>query len=352
MNDGDISVASAGAGERIIESRVVYLLAPQSVEVRTEDFAVVPGARELVCETLVSAISPGTELGAYLGLPPLRAGITYPRLQGYCNVARVLAIGGQVSGVRVGDRVLSFASHRSHFSMSVDDVLLVLRDGDRTDDVVCAYLYHLGYNAVLRSDIRAGSCVLVIGLGVLGLTSVAMASLSSADVFGLSEQLNSRRVCLSFGASAAYRRTEILDLREAMPNGLADVVIVTTNSWDDWAIALQLAASRGTIACLGFPGRGRAPGDFNPLDSQYFYAKQLRIEAVGHSPERPDARGFLRFNERDNLRYLVRLMATGRLKPNSLVSAVYPGVDIEQAYRDLLSRKGTPFTYLLRWHQE
>lgn len=336
---------------RPTEATVVHLVEPYRLELRRSPLADL-GPADVLCETLVTAISPGTELAAYTGLPPLRAGVFYPRLQGYSNVGRVLAVGSAVSGLRSGDRVLSFTSHRSHFVLLATDVLLRLPPQAKAEDVACAYLFHLGYNAVLRSGVRAGSRVLVLGLGALGLTSVAMASLAGATVFGLSDQPHPQRIAKALGATGVYGRAELGALRDALTDGLADVVITTTNGWDDWAIALQMAAPLGTIASLGFPGRGQAPGSFNPLDSQYFYAKQLRIESVGLSPERSDNRGFARFNERDNLKYLADQIVCGRLNPAMLVSGRYPGAQIEQAYKDLLARKNSPVTYVLQWHQE
>jgi threonine dehydrogenase-like Zn-dependent dehydrogenase len=337
-------------GTTRMEASVVYLNAPRQLEVRNEILDTSSlGTLDILCATLVTAISPGTELAAYTGLPALRSGVTYPRVQGYCNVARVVAVGAGVSGLRAGDRVLSFTSHRSHFVIAAGEVLLVLGEADNADEIVCTYLYHLGYNAVLRSEVRAGSRVLVIGLGALGLTSVAMASVAGARVFGLSDQVFPQRAAVECGAKAVFSRGNTRALRTALSDGLADVVIVTTNSWDDWAVAMEMAAIRGMIACLGFPGRAEAPGTFNPLDSKFFYAKQLRIEAVGSSPERPDARGFLRFNERENLQYLAELIAAHRLNPGLLASGTYAGSDIDQAYRDLLDRKNSAITYLLRW---
>ena len=127
------------------------------------------------------------------------------------------------------------------------------------------------------------------------------------------------------------------------------MVIVTTNSWADWQIALRSAGQRATVAVLGFPGRGQASCDFNPLDSRWFYAKQLRIEAVGLSPALPDARGFARFNERDNLRWLSDEICAKRLPASLLISGTFPAEQIEQAYLALIARTDSPVTYLLRW---
>jgi threonine dehydrogenase-like Zn-dependent dehydrogenase len=330
------------------DATVVSLEAPRQLELQQRPLAPI-GDADIVCETLVTAISPGTELAAYAGLPPLRKGVVYPRLQGYCNVARVLAVGSDVRTVVPGDRVLTFSSHRSHFVIPAADVLVRLPQEGRAEDLACTYLFHLGYNAILRAQVRAGSRVLVLGLGVLGLTSVAMAALAGAKVSVLSDQSAPAQIARDFGASAVYGRSDVDALLAGQQPYAADVVITTTNSWADWQSALKLCGPMGTIAVLGFPGRGEPLPTFNPLDSQSFYFKQLRIEAVGYSPEFPDTRGFNRFNERDNLAFLAEQIVLGRLQPAALVSGEYRGADITQAYEDLLARKNSAITYLLRW---
>ena len=334
---------------KLASADVVWLNGPGQLEIRREPL---PALRpnDLRCSTLVSAISPGTELAAYKGLPPLRPSVIYPRLQGYCNVAQVKAIGSEVMGFAPDDRVLSFMSHRSAFVLPQDQVLYKLPDRADANQLACTYLFHLGYNAILRSGVRAGSRVLVIGLGALGLTTVAASALAGATTFALSAQSASAAIAARFGAQATVTRAELPELEKALGPGLADVVVVTTNSWADWNTALRLAAQRGTIAVLGFPGRGEESPATNPLDSQYFYMKQLRIEAVGMSPELPDSRGFGRFNERANLDYLAHQIMSGRLDPSPLISGHFRGQDIAQAYETLLARRSSAITCVLQWN--
>lgn len=326
-----------------LTSKTVWLEAPGKVVLREEPVAS-PGAGEILCETIVTAISPGTELAAWRGDPPLRPGVVFPRLQGYCNVAKVLECGEGVEGFAPGDRVLTLQSHRSHFIAAADSVLYRLPEDADANKVVAAYLFHLGYNAVLRSNVRAGHRVMVIGLGALGLTSVAMAALAGAEVTGVSSQTAPAEIAKSYGAATVFSREKADALADS-----ADVVISTTNGWDDFALALRAAAQNGTIACLGFPGRTEAPGNFNPLASEHFYMKQLRIEAVGWSPLENDARGFARFNQRDNIAFLARAIEDGRLDPVPIISGSYRGDDIAQAYTDLDARKDNAITYLLDW---
>ncbi|MGQ3076561.1 MULTISPECIES: zinc-dependent alcohol dehydrogenase [Rhizobium/Agrobacterium group] len=328
--------------------RVMRLVEPYRL-VEEEVLLSEPRAGEILCETLVSAISPGTELAAYTGMPPLRPGPAYPRLQGYCNIARVIAVGEGGNRVATGDRVLTFQSHRSHFLLPEADVLARIDDGLGSEEASVAYLFHLGYNAVLRSNTRAGHRVAVVGLGALGLGAVAMAALAGAKVTAISEQEDSCRLALAMGADNALSRDATIVQIDA---GLAvDIVISTSGSWEDWQLALKLAAQMGVIAVLGFPGRGLPPPLINPLDSQYFYMKQLRIEAVGMSPELPDTRGFARFNERSNLEFILSRILNGTVRAGRIVSGRFPGTatGLSDAYAALLARKGAPVTYTLDW---
>ncbi len=331
-----------------LTSKTVWLEAPGRLVLREEPVAS-PAAGEILCETIVTAISPGTELAAWRGDPPLRPGVVYPRLQGYCNVAKVLECGAGVEDFVPGDRVLTLQSHRSHFVCTASDAYVKLTYAMGAKDVVTSYLFHLGYNAVLRSDIRAGNQVCVIGLGVLGLTSVAMAKQAGAEVYAVSNHHASRCIAEEeYCSRGAYGRDDVDQLMQEMGAG-ADVVILTTNGWKDYQLALEIAAQNGCIACLGFPGRGEPPGDYNPLASEFFYTKQLRVEAVGMSPLENDPRGFARFNLRDNLGYIARSIQFGLPDARALVSGIYPAHHIERAYTDLDARKDNAITYLLDW---
>lgn len=298
----------------------------------------------VLCRTLVSAISPGTELAAFQGLPPLRNIAAYPRVQGYCNVAEVLNVGGNVTAYKVGDRVLTFTSHRSHFVIPAADILLRLPADVNADIASVTYLFHLGYNAVLRGGVRAGSRVVVLGGGTVGLASTSICKLAGATVLVISDYLHARTLAKQFGAN------EILDRNAAVGRERwADVVICTTSSWSDWNLALRLSDVMGTIAVLGFPGRGLAKGELNPLDSQYFYSKQLTILAVGLSPQLNDSRGFLRFNERANLQFLFDRIHSGELPASQLISGKFPASELETAYARLIERHNSPVTFVLEW---
>lgn len=329
-------------------ARIAWLDGPETLVWREERLDR-PRAGEILCETIVSAISPGTELAAWRGAPALRAGTPYPRVQGYCNVARVLETGDGVSAIAPGDRVLTLQSHRSHFVCKATQAYAVLDAGMDCGQIATSYLFQLGYNAVLRSGARAGNRVAVIGLGVLGLTSLAMAALAGAELYAISDHPSAHAIARkAYGARRAFTRGEIAAGADEIVER-ADIVILTTNGWEDFRLALALAGPNAVIACLGFPGREQAPGGYNPLAADPFYTRQLRIEAVGLAPLENDPRGFARFNLRDNLAFIMRSLAEGRLDAQPILSGRYPARQIERAYADLAARKDDAITYLLDW---
>ncbi len=334
----------------MIKSKVVKLLGPHELVFEDESIDEnLLSSDEILCRTIVSAISPGTEVAAYEGAPPLRPMKVYPRLVGYCNVAEIVNVGSEVTEYSIGQRVLTFTSHRSHFVIRTKDVLSTIPDTVTSQLASTAYIYHLGYNAILKSKIKYGSSLVVIGLGVIGLCSIALSKLSGAKVFAITNHDLPRQKALEMGAVEVFSREEIELLKSKLGSRLADVVITTSNDWHDWERALDLAGMHSKISVLGFPGRGMDGIPFNPLDSRYFYDKQLQLQAVGMSPEINDSRGFLKFNEKDNLSFILEEIERKNIDPNLIISGEKSWKDIEEAYKTLLSREGSPLTFVLNW---
>ncbi len=266
---------------------------------------------------------------------------------GYCNVAEVVAPAAQPNGIARGDRVLSFASHRDRHMLANADVLAKIPPALDSATASIAYLLHLGYNAVLLASVRPGSRVLVLGLGPLGLAGVIMARMAGAQVAAVSDSAALAAHALTAGATWVGRRAAAGDAPDWAQ--AADVVIVTTNGWNDWQLALAMAGQRATLAVLGFPGRGQGAPEANPLAAEHFYRKQLRIEAVGMSPELPDTRGFLRFNERDNLAFILSLLAEGRIDATPFTAWQKPADTLASVYASLEGRAEGQLTCLLTW---
>jgi len=271
-----------------LEFKIVELIAPRTIQTRNETLDTgTLGASELAAKTICSVLSPGTEVAAYRGDPPLRPMKVYPRVLGYCNVAEVLACGERVSKFRPGDWVLTGQSHRSAFICSEEKVLAKVPQSIDPAAAATTYLFHLGHNALLKGEIKSAENLAIIGLGTLGLATAALANFLGATVYGFSDQAINEGVRHAFGLCMVLKKSDantMSILGEITAGGGIDVVVSTSNRWMDWRLALSLPRMEGRICVLGFPGRTEGPPDFNPLSSEYFYDRQLKIIACGFMP--------------------------------------------------------------------
>jgi 2-desacetyl-2-hydroxyethyl bacteriochlorophyllide A dehydrogenase len=338
-------MTAAKAGSSVLTSNVVRLLGPRDLVFEQEELdAAAIGPDEIVVATEFSAVSPGTELAAYAGLPPLRPGPAYPRNQGYCNCGRVIAVGSNVKAVAVGDRVLTNAAHRSHSRMGQTDIITKVPTNMDGADASVTYLFHLGYSALLRANVRIGQRVAVVGLGALGVGAIAVSCAAGAEVVAISGREEARSRALRLGARMTC------GAEDAKVSGVeADVVITTSSTWRDWTVALRAARRGGVIAVLGFPGRGEPRMDLNPLDSQYFYDKQLTLMGVGQVLDEISGSRSPSPRLRANMSYLVDLIKAGRLPAKELAAHLRPARDIKQVYEDLLAKREDVLTYVLQW---
>lgn len=300
-------------------------------------------AASIQVRTLFSAISPGTELAAYTGLPPLReTAKPYPRLVGYCNVGEVIAVPEGQEALSRGELVLTHACHGSHFYVTAGEILARIPRGADLPAATTTYLFHLGYAAALKGEIRAGFKVAVIGLGTLGLTSASLARLCGAHVTGFSSHIRADSSLAPFGID------EVRDKHAPEPDEF-DVVVTTSNAWPDWKLAMILARRGGRIVVLGFPGRGVPAPDFNPLASRWFYDKQLTVTACGHTPSLDAEPIDVRFTLKRNCSYLLEEILRGRLPARDLIAEIRPASELAAVYEELDQDRRQGRTVVLDW---
>jgi len=338
-----------------LDSYFVELLGPRELIFKSETLDLSNlDSQSVAAKTLYSTISPGTELAAWQGDPPLRPGPIYPRLVGYCNVAEIVAIGAEVQTLKVGDRILTTQAHRSAFICKQSAIMGRVPDALGSIEASTTYLFHLGYNALLKGDFRPGHAVAVLGLGALGMASVLLIQALGGQVFALSNHTDSLHHAQRMGAQGTWRKDTPHLARlvtESTGGSGIDLVIHTSNSWDDWWLALSLPRKEGVISVVGFPGRGQPPPSFNPLDSRYFYDNQLRLVAAGFSPSIAAAPHDIRFTLARNCSYLMQLLASERLKAHALIGGVEPAHRIISCYEALCANRRTGLTVVLDWAQ-
>lgn len=309
-------------------------------------------AESVIAKTSFSAISTGTELAAWTGKPPLRPSTVYPRLVGYCNVSQVRAVGSSVDDLVAGDVILTHQSHRSAFCCGRKEVLLIAKDPSQISQkrLATAYLYHLGYSALLQGGYKPGFEVAVIGLGALGFACASLVSAYGGIPILFSGRSNPGALMehIPFAQCVDKTRGEVFYPSTMGPGG-ADLVINTSDSWTDYELSLDTVRRGGTIVLLGFPGRGMTLPTFNPFDSKYLYDKAISIRQVGHVSAPDGGSADTRLTLERSLAHIYSLLESGRVDPAPLLKTVYAWNRLEEAYQFLEARPEDAVSAILDW---
>ena len=334
-------------------SMIYELTGPRVLEFKKERIDLSSlGSDYLFAKTIFSAISTGTELAAWTGKPPLRPSTQYPRLLGYGNVARVEMIGDNINDLDVGDFILTQQSHRDSFYCNKREVLIHAKNINQFDQklMVIAYLYLLGYLALIDSKYCPGMDVSIVGLGALGFSSASLVSVYGGAVKIYSDRVNASQFSklIPFSECLKKSNNEITSQLDKVLND-ADIVINTSDSWDDYELSLKLVRPGGCVALIGFPGRGDAIPTFNPLDSKYLYDKSITIRQIGHVSDLDIPPVDLRFTLKRNIAHIFSLLQTRRVDPTPLLSSLYPFNNLKDAYEMLEKRNTFNLSCILDW---
>ena len=146
-----------------------------------------PAPGEVLLRTLVSAISPGTELLFYRGQLPagmavdatiatLGGAIRWPLQYGYAAVVEVIGAGDGVDGATwLGQRCFAFHPHESHFCTR-PETLIPLPSALALERAALLPSMETAVNFLMDGAPVIGERVAVLGLGVVGLLTAALLS--------------------------------------------------------------------------------------------------------------------------------------------------------------------------------
>jgi threonine dehydrogenase-like Zn-dependent dehydrogenase len=287
-------------------------------------------------ETEVSALSTGTDLGNYLGNSTYVPGAPdYPRAVGYSNVGVIRKVGNGVKSLRPEQRVFSMKPHQSAFVAQQDELLLPVPQSVSSEEASLSYLTHLGLASLRQARFEPGENVVVIGLGVIGLCTIGLARAMGAKVIGIANSVCRAEAARSVGAHNALLNDDpnLEQKLEDTFGGIGpDIVVLTANQWEAYRLSVSIARYAGRVSVLGFPGRFQSKPDFNPLDPNWFYGKQLTLLGAGFAPQVDCPPEDLRFNLRRNLQYILELMADKSLRLESLITHRLPSIRMKEAY--------------------
>jgi predicted dehydrogenase len=283
--------------------------------------------------------------GLAVTVEAVQSKLDQPLAPGYCNVGRVAELGVGVEGFAVGDRVVSNGKHAELVCVPKN---LCARIADSVSDESAAFavLAAIGLQGIRLANPTLGECVVVTGLGLIGLLTVQILRAQGCRVLGV--DLDPARLILArqFGAERVVNPgtgEDVLAAAQAFSRGRGvDAVIITasTKSNEPVSQAAKMCRKRGRIVLVGVTGLELSRADF--------YAKELSFQvSCSYGPGRYDPAyeeggqdypvGFVRWTEQRNFEAVLDLMASGQIDVAPLITHRFPLERAVDAYALLTS---------------
>jgi 2-desacetyl-2-hydroxyethyl bacteriochlorophyllide A dehydrogenase len=257
-----------------VKRLALYFTAPYEVSVREEALSM-PAAGQVLVQTLVSAISAGTELLIYRGQTPTDISIeeTIPALAhnpgslfkyGYATVGRVTAVGKDVEPEWEGKTVFSFHPHESLFLCSPAE-LMPVPSGLSPEEASLLPNMETSVNFVMDGQPLIGEQVAVFGQGVVGLLTTALlarhplARLVTMDRYALRRKKSlalGAQTSLDPGEPDAVARLSSLLQREHGCTG-ADLTYELSGNPDALEKAIEVTGFNGRVVIGSWYGQKR-----------------------------------------------------------------------------------------------
>ncbi len=286
--------------------------------------------------------------GLLTTIEAVRSKLGQPIPLGYCHVGVVHALGTNVEGFQVGDRVVS---NGAHADMVLVPKNLCARIPDDVDDDAAAFvvLSSIGLQGIRLVQPTLGESVAVIGAGLIGLMTIQLLVAQGCRVLAIDLDESKLALAQRFGAEVCHvgagQDPVTAGMRFSRGRGV-DAVLVTasTASSEPMTQAARMSRKRGRIVLVGVTGL-----ELNRAD---FYDKELTFQvSCSYGPGRYDPvyeqQGqdyplpFVRWTEQRNFEAVLDLMAAGRLSVAPLISHRFDFEAAPLAYQTLTGERTT-----------
>ena len=320
-----------------MKRRAVWFEAPYRIAVR-EESGPTPAPDQVLVQTIVSAVSAGTELLFYRGQAPagmaldatlssLAGEVRYPLCYGYACVGRVTDCGAQVASEWRDRLVFSFQPHVDYFVAAPAELLPVPSD---LFPQQAAFLPNMetAVNFLLDGAPLIGEQVVVLGQGVVGLLTTALLAqfplkvALTFDRYALRREKSKRfGACDSFDPSDV---TAVMRAHDRLGDTGADLAYELSGNPEALNLAIELTGFAGRIVIGSWYGRKTAALDLGGR----FHRSRIQLISSQVSTLTPDLMARWRKARRLDVAWLM----LARLPVDELVTHTFSIDEAAQAY--------------------
>jgi predicted dehydrogenase/threonine dehydrogenase-like Zn-dependent dehydrogenase len=283
-----------------------------------------------------------------------------PMALGYSSAGMIVALGKNMQGFKVGQRVAcaggGYATH-AEYNVVPRNLLTPLPKNVDFESAAFTTLGAIALHGFRLAEPQIGENVAIIGLGLLGLLTIQLASAAGCNVLGIDLDRKRIKLASSFGLEAVTRPQAESASQAFTTNRGFDTVIICadTSSNDPVELAGIIARDRAKVVATGAVGLN--------IPRKIYYEKEISfINSRSYGPGRYDSNyeengvdypiGYIRWTEGRNFQSVVDLLSSRKLKVESLISHRFPIEDAATAYEVITGKKKEPFLGVLLTYSE
>lgn len=281
---------------------------------------------------------------------------------GYSLSGIVIGLGEGVNNFKIGDRVTAsgggIASHAEYVDVPVNLAVKIPDDLDYLKASTVT-LGAIALHGIRRADLKLGEYCAVIGTGILGLLTIQLLKISGIRVAALDLDENRLKIASEIGAEICINPTkeDPVNLINNWANGFGvDAVIFTaaTNSSEPISQSFQMCKRKGRVVLVGVSGM--------ELKRKDIYPKELDLNiSTSYGPGRYDKNyeekghdypyAYVRWTENRNMAEYLRLLKTGVISLDKIISKIYPIAQVSEAFQGLKTSIDKPLFVFLDYGQ-
>jgi len=329
-----------------LAQRMMFVSSASAPRVELESFPIpTPHAGQILVRNTHTQVSAGSETN-FLRHGPQSYGLPDAQLRaniGYMTVGRVVAVGEGVSGFAVGDRVATSAAHASHSLVDVTPAATLDLVPEGAPDAAAGFAAQgdVALHGVRRAQLQIDQSVAVFGLGIVGQLVLQFARCSGAYPL-IAIDLVDERLAQAKQSGATHTinpsREDVVQRVKEITRGLgAEVVFHCAQAASILQSAMECAADRGSVVLTGSP-----PGTATIRLKEELLRKELKLTGTYESGM-TESHAYWRWTRQRNRRAFLRLLASGQLQMDHLLTHVVPVAEAPSIY-DLVLRGSAGWT--------
>ena len=278
-----------------------------------------------------------------------------PMGPGYSSAGTIVALGKNMSGFKVGQRVAcagsGYAVH-AEYNVVPKNLLTPLPKNVDFESAAFTTLGAIALHGFRIAEPQIGENVAIIGMGLLGLLAAQIATAAGCNVLGI--DVDSSRISLasSLGLQAVLRADAVDSSVAFTSNRGFDVILICadTKSNDPVELAGVIARDRARVVATGAVGLS--------FPRKVYYEKEISfINSRSYGPGRYDLNyeeqgndyplGYIRWTEGRNFEAVIDLMAKGQLQVKSLITHRFDISEATKAYEVITGKTNEKFLGVL-----